>query len=210
MSNQESVTERHNKLQSIIEAAQKRFGVYGVEKTSMREIAGDLRLSKASLYYYFPDKESLYVAVLEKEQGEFIERISENIRTIQDPESLLREYALVRLSHFRYLLNLSRLRLEAYSEMKPLFRKTIQVFREREKEIIMKIFDEGLIKGIFSIKEPDQTASLFLDLLKGIRLSVVTDQKTMIIDQEEYERLAKNTLMFTDIFVRGLKVNSSE
>ena len=61
----------NNKTDLIIEAAQKRFGLYGVEKTSMREIANDLKLSKASLYYYFPDKESLYKAVVEKEQKEF-------------------------------------------------------------------------------------------------------------------------------------------
>ncbi len=72
-------SEKGNKEQLILEAAQKRFGMYGIEKTSMREIADDLKLSKASLYYYFPDKESLYRAVIEKEQGEFIERIRERM-----------------------------------------------------------------------------------------------------------------------------------
>ena len=50
--------DKSKKLKLIIEASQKRFGIFGVEKTSMREIADDLKLSKASLYYYFPDKES--------------------------------------------------------------------------------------------------------------------------------------------------------
>jgi AcrR family transcriptional regulator len=68
--------EKNIRIQKIIEASQRRFGIYGIEKTSMREIAGDLKLSKASLYYYFPDKESLYRAVVEKEQDEFIEKLS--------------------------------------------------------------------------------------------------------------------------------------
>ena len=76
-------------MQLIIEASQRRFGLYGIEKTSMREIADDLKLSKASLYYYFPDKESLYKAVVEKEQDEFIAKISERILSIQEPEQLL-------------------------------------------------------------------------------------------------------------------------
>jgi AcrR family transcriptional regulator len=35
-----------NKAELIIQIAQKRFGLYGIEKTSMREIAGDLGISK--------------------------------------------------------------------------------------------------------------------------------------------------------------------
>ena len=133
MNKTKSGSEKREKVQMIIEASQKRFGLYGIEKTSMREIADDLKLSKASLYYYFPDKESLYKAVVEKEQNEFIAKISERILSIQEPELLLREYAVTRLSYFRTLLNLSRLRLEAYSDLKPGFRETINLFKEKEK-----------------------------------------------------------------------------
>ena len=201
-----SVFEKTDKVQLIIEAAQKRFGLYGVEKTSMQEIANDLKLSKASLYYYFPDKENLYRAVVEKEQNEFLKSISEKILNIQEPGQLLREYVISRLSYFRTLLNLSRLRLEAYSDLKPVFRETMRLFKEKEKEIIVRIFDSGVSMGIFSIKDSDQTASLFLDLLKGLRISVVNEKKTLSIEQEEYDMLLEKTIAFTDIFINGLKI----
>ena len=54
-----------NKQVLIVEAAIKRFAHFGVAKTTMSEIAADISLSKASLYYYFPDKLSLYGAVLQ-------------------------------------------------------------------------------------------------------------------------------------------------
>ena len=206
MGKAEALIDKTNKEHLIIEAAQQRFGLYGVEKTSMREIADDIRLSKASLYYYFPDKESLYKAVVEKEQAEFIGKISERFTSISEPELLLREYSVIRLSYFRTLLNLSRLRLESYSNLKPVFRETIQSFMEKEKAIILRIFDNGISKGIFSIKNTEKTASLFLDLLKGLRISVVNDKKTLIIDEEEFEKLLENTILFTDIFINGLKI----
>jgi AcrR family transcriptional regulator len=206
MNTTKSGTGKSKKVQMIIEASQKRFGIYGVEKTSMQEIADDIKLSKASLYYYFPDKESLYKAVVEKEQVEFISKISRRILKIQEPDQLLREYANARLSYFRTLLNLSRLRLEAYSGLKPVFRETMGEFKEREKEIIMNIFEKGINTGKFSIRNPGETASLFLDLLKGLRISVVNDKKMMIIEQEEYNQLLKNTIAFTDIFINGLKI----
>ena len=202
-----SGSEKNDKVQMIIEASQKRFGLFGIEKTSMREIADDLKLSKASLYYYFPDKESLYKAVVEKEQKEFIDRITERILSIEEPEQLLREYSKSRLSYFKTLLNLSRLRLEAYSGLKPGFRDTIQIFKEKEKEIIKKIFEKGIITGIFFIKDTDQTASLFLDLLKGLRVTVVNEKKTLIIEEDEYDLLLEKTIAFTNIFIKALKYN---
>jgi AcrR family transcriptional regulator len=205
MNTVKSVTEKSYKVQRIIEAAQKRFGLYGIEKTSMREIADDLKLSKASLYYYFPDKENLYRAVVEKEQNEFIVKISESIFSIHDPEQLLLEYANARLSYFRTLLNLSRLRLEAYSGLKPGFRETIQVFKEKEKEIVARIFEKGISSGIFFIKDTDQTASLFLDLLKGLRITLINEKKTLFIEQEEYEFFLEKTITFTNFFIKGLK-----
>lgn len=195
-----------DKIGLITEAAQKRFGLFGVEKTSMREIADDLKLSKASLYYYFPDKESLYKAVVEKEQQEFIAKISKRILRIEEPGQLLREYAIARLSYFRILLNLSRLRYEAYSDIKPVFRETISEFKEKEKEIVVKIFDKGVSAGIFSIRDTYQAASLFLDLLRGLRISVVNDKITLFIEQEEYDSLLEKTVAFTDIFIKGLKI----
>jgi AcrR family transcriptional regulator len=196
---------KSDKVHIIIEASQKRFGLFGVEKTSMREIAGDLKLSKASLYYYFPDKESLYKAVVEKEQKEFIDRITGRILSIEEPEQLLREYCTSRLSSFRTLLNLSRLRMEVYSDLKPVFRETILIFKEKEKEIIKKIFEKGVKNGIFYIDDIDQTASLFLDLLKGLRVIVVNEKETLIIEQEEYDLLLEKTIAFTNLYIKGLK-----
>jgi AcrR family transcriptional regulator len=199
--------DKYDKVQLIINVAQRRFGLYGVEKTSMREIASDLKLSKASLYYYFPDKEALYKAVVEKEQKEFLARIKEMIVSVNDPEILLREYAAKRLSYFRILLNLSRLRYDAYSDLRPVFRESLRLFKENEKAIIVRIFKTGIEGKIFKIEDADATASLFLDLLKGLRVSVVSDKETMTIAEEEYESLMEKTIAFTKIFIKGLKLN---
>lgn len=207
MNNVKSVSDKNVRMQMIIEASQKRFGLFGLEKTSMREIADDLKLSKASLYYYFPDKESLYRAVVEKEQTEFIANISERIFSIHEPEQLLLEYANARLSYFRTLLNLSRLRLELYSGLKPGFMEIIQVFKDKEKEIIKMIFEKGISNGKFFIADTEQTALLYLDLLKGLRVALINEKKTLFIEQDEYELLHEKTMAFTNIFIKGLKFN---
>ncbi len=54
-------TQRRN---DIINAAEKRFFEKGFDDVSMDEIAGDLELSKPTLYLYFKNKESLFFAVV--------------------------------------------------------------------------------------------------------------------------------------------------
>jgi AcrR family transcriptional regulator len=194
-----------NKINLIIEAAQRLFGIYGIEKVSMLEIANELKLSKASLYYYFPDKESLYKAVLEKEHMEFISTIAGIKRTLKNPEKMLKEYVTLRLEYFSRLMNLSRLRLEVYSDLKPVFRETFLIFKEKEKELIIEIFKMGVKTGRFHIKDIDRTASLFLDLLKGLRIAAMKDRRTFVIEPEEYKRLLERTKVFTEIFIKGLE-----
>jgi AcrR family transcriptional regulator len=201
-----SFSDKNDMQNIIIEVSQKRFGLYGVDKTSMREIADDLKMSKASLYYYFSDKESIYKAVLEKEQTEFISRISERISSISEPDQLLLEYIEARLSYFSTLLNLSRLRLEVYSGLKHNLSDTIQEFKKKEKEIIIKIFESGIKRGIYFIDDTDRTASLFLDLCKGLRGSLIYEKKTLFLEKDEYDLLYEKTIAFTKIFIKGLKI----
>src|SRR5690606_8523108 len=52
------------KKEHIVQAALKRFSHYGFNKTTMSEIAIDLNITKANLYYYYPDKNALINDVL--------------------------------------------------------------------------------------------------------------------------------------------------
>lgn len=67
-------TEDSSKLDIILNAAQKRFGHYGLCKTTMNEIAADVGMGKASLYYYFPDKEAVFQAVIKKNRKSFCQK----------------------------------------------------------------------------------------------------------------------------------------
>lgn len=208
MEKQVSFPEKGAKVRLIIEAAQKRFGLYGIEKTSMREIADDLNLSKASLYYYFPDKESLYIAVVEKEQAEFIESILERMTSIKEADKLLFEYANARLSFFHTLLNLSRLRFDVYSDLKPVLKDSMSVFKEKEKKIIVRIIEKGLEDGIFFTDNAEDTASLFLDLLRGLRSTVLNNKNSLVIDQSEFDNLLEKTNSLTEMYIKGLRFKS--
>jgi len=100
----------HVKADQIIEAAQLRFGMYGFEKTTMKEIARDLNMSKGSLYYYFPDKENLYKAIVLKEHELYIRAIRKELAASTSQGIKLKKLVLTRLQVFKKLMNLSHAR----------------------------------------------------------------------------------------------------
>lgn len=196
--------DKRDKSELIIAAAQKRFGIYGIEKTSMREIANDLHMTKGALYYYFPGKEYIYKAVIEKEQNELLKKLEEDAKIVIDNKSHLKNYAVKRLSYFRTLLNLSRIRQESLAEIRPLIANLLNNFREKEKEIIVQILEKGNADREFNISDPESTAVLFLDLLRGLRSAVLNKKRTLMIDEKEYDLILKQTVAFTEIFINGL------
>lgn len=53
--------------EAILDAAERRFADRGFERTSMRDIAGDVGLkNQASLYHYFLNKQRLYEAAIQR------------------------------------------------------------------------------------------------------------------------------------------------
>jgi AcrR family transcriptional regulator len=196
-----------DKAELIINIAQKRFGLYGIEKTSMREIAGDLRISKGLLYYYFPDKETIYKAVVEKEQSEFMNSLAAVIKDIDDPAECLRKYVSTRLLYFKKLLNLGRLRSDSFTDLRPRIAECMKSFREMDGNIVKDILEKGKKKKIFNIDDIPETASLFMDLLRGLRLSVLRDKEIMVIDEPEYSELSYKALAFTELFIKSLMHN---
>ena len=72
------------KKEKILEAAYNRFLHYGYSKTTMNEIAGDLSMSKALLYYYFPDKSQLYIAVMRRVANDYLNILAGKANSFAD------------------------------------------------------------------------------------------------------------------------------
>lgn len=72
---------KEKKIQ-IIKAAEKRFARHGLHKTTLDEIARDLRIGKASIYHYFESKDELYLASVDYEVKQLLEE-TKNIFSVE-------------------------------------------------------------------------------------------------------------------------------
>jgi AcrR family transcriptional regulator len=198
--------ENNLKINSILEAAQKRFGLYGLEKTTMREIAKDVGISKASLYYYFPDKEHIYKMVVELEQEVFFDLIKKNMEQTTDPELMIKHFVDVRLNYFKTFFNLTRLRHNEFRSMKKIILEdTLSKFKTREAQTLEVILQQGVEKKIFFTDNTLRTATLFLEALKGLSSLMFHQKELMYVEQEDYDILIGKIHFLTEMFIKSLK-----
>ena len=197
------------KLRQILAEASKCFGLHGFEHTTMNEIASRVYLSKASLYYYFPDKESLFKGVIEAEQEEFFHQMTKRLDELATAELMLTEFIRVRHKHFTKFINLNIFRFADFHKIKPHVKETFRTFREREAGIIESILMKGKNSGSFFCEDPSATATLFLEILQGLRMVVMQHRDYSELSQEDSDLIEEKHLSFIRLFISGLKNHSS-
>ena len=207
METEVNTAEPEKKVDFILKAAQKRLGLYGYEKTTMQEIATDIAMSKAALYYYYPDKESLFKAVIENEQKEFFLQIEQRIAELTDADTMIMELVDLRHTLFRKFLNLSKFRLNENPIVKPLLNDLYNRMRELETETLTTIFKKGKETGIFQFDDASELALLFSDLLQGIRIMEMKRMSRLEMTDEENDNLIQMLRKATALFINGLKYN---
>ncbi|WP_200304529.1 TetR/AcrR family transcriptional regulator [Streptomyces adelaidensis] len=136
-------TRRHrrgNTRQRIQDVALELFAEQGYEKTSLREIAEHLDVTKAALYYHFKTKEDILISLfqdLRRPIDELIEWAGHQPRTLDTKREILRRYSL------------------ALADVAPLFR-FMQENQATVRELsVGETFKDRMIRLIDTIKEPD-------------------------------------------------------
>ncbi len=127
----------------IIKAADKRFAKHGLNKTTLDEIARDLRIGKATLYHYFKSKDDLFYQTISWEVEQYIQNVTS---TLQNPEQ---QITIRLLDYISYKENLNQ-------HSKLLYDMLIKVIEgyslEEENKILNDLFrmEEELLKSVLT------------------------------------------------------------
>ncbi|MFB8394921.1 TetR/AcrR family transcriptional regulator [Streptomyces yangpuensis] len=96
MSSSSPQRRRGDTRQRIQDIALELFVEQGYEKTSLREIAERLEVTKAALYYHFKTKEDIIISLFEdvtRPIGELIKWAEQQPRTLETKREVLRRYS---------------------------------------------------------------------------------------------------------------------
>jgi len=196
--------ENQDKLQLIIKAAQTRFGMYGLEKTTMREIADDVNMSKAALYYYFQDKNELFHAVIAEEQKDYLVFLEKTVEGMSDPSEKIRAYVKLRNDYFRKFMNLSKLRFESFMAIRPLLDDLFQNLKNKELTFLSLELESGKQKDLYEIADVQSTAVLFYEIIISLRWKLYKKTHFMEIDSEDFKEVEDRTYQFVSLFLKGI------
>ncbi len=188
----------------IVDAARKRFAYYGFSKVTMDEIATDVGMGKASLYYYFPTKESLFEEVIKQEKNQFFTDIQSMIEEKIAPCDMLRRYAAKRIEHFRILANLRALGFQRDGEMRASSLELYKEFQQQEVKALQQILQVGKRSGDFEFTNSQHSAEAIMQMLYGPR-SWLLHKGQSNLDDETFRALEQATKEIVEIIINGIK-----
>lgn len=190
----------------ILEAATRRFAHFGMAKTTMSEIAKDLNFSKALLYYYFPDKNSLYSAVFEYVIDKMIEEIEEVIDRGGNFEEIMMYSIDMRVKIINQYYNLFEYTMKMVKELPDELERVFKESYLREVEIIEKILQLGVDAREIHVDDLNETARILLYSLFGMRMGILKDMKNMLFPtKEEFDHILSLQKKMMKIFLNGLR-----
>lgn len=198
------MVEADRKRELILEGAIKRFSHFGINKTSMSEIADDLSVSKPALYYYFPDKQSLIVAVADRISSTYLEEVEKIILEIADREEALMNIIELRRKFFQkyFMLHMEEDYTDAYLK-DPALIELLQNIKNREAAIIARSIQKGITEGALLNIDALKTTELLLDTLRGLRSCMKSEK--LFPDTASFEEVLNKQKDVARIFLNGIK-----
>ncbi|TEB04245.1 Fatty acid metabolism regulator protein [Pelotomaculum schinkii] len=150
--------------QYIFESAAGVFTKKGYHKTTVEEIAAAIGVSKGTIYYYFKNKEELYLAIIREGIDLFHEQLAKAAQSPASPQDKIRK--LIR-GHFIFcekekdlvFLFLKELGSTDFSReiLADMLAKCLQVFRN--------VLEEGIAKKVFRPVNPEIITSALFGML---------------------------------------------
>ena len=138
-------------MAGILEVATKEFAEKGLSGARIDEIAAATKTSKRMIYYYFGNKEGLYVAVLEESYRRM--RAIEAAQHLQDlaPEAALRKLVEFTFDHHQGNPDYIRLVMNENMERGVYLAqsKTIRELNVPAIQAIRQLYDRGVSEGVF-------------------------------------------------------------
>lgn len=184
----------------IVTAASKLFQQYGLQKTTMEDIAKAAGKGKSTLYYYFMSKDEVFEAVVTKEINEVQTAV---LQVVELAESAKEKLKIFLSANFTELKKKAILFNLVCGELQGNISQIMMKLRSRFDFIEVEFFKSLLLKGINSgefnaikTEDVDLLAHTFVSAFRGIEVDLFIDNKLSGLD----ERID----MASGILIRGL------
>lgn len=139
------MNQAESKKQIILDMATRVFSKYGYNKTSLDEIADEARIAKGTIYYYFKNKQELFLSVMATQAEEFVQEIRRQLKEQKGFENKLKFFIL---SPIKYICNDMQIWLESLKNLPFNYGDEFDSFHSRIRDNMLDILKEIISEGI--------------------------------------------------------------
>lgn len=189
----------------ILNAAQRCFARYGFHKTTMDDIAAVIGMKKASLYYYYKNKEAIFSDVIEREANEFFKIASEKIANEKTATQKLLCYVKTRIDVSRRVSSMNDLSLQVLLEIEPMIEKYNRSVQQQAVEFVAAIISEGVHNGEFRDCDAERVAGALIVMIESLRLREMQNTESFSAADIDHAKLENEVEYILDIFINGIK-----
>lgn len=193
-----------DKRSLLIEAAIKRFSHFGISKTTLSEIAEDVHISKANLYYYFPDKWALVEAIVNELIDESVEdhhAFLENSPNVEHALSRILESKMEYLQKYRLLIrNLNEVNVHE-ARFKVLSERLFEV----ERQMVASILERGIKNKEIETIDVPEVSKLYTTAMRGLAMYKIYADPSPIVDEKSIGIVAEQQKLLNHLICLGIK-----
>src|SRR5215218_9243714 len=142
---QERSVNRHEK---ILDAALDVFAERGYQDATVDEIASTARTSKGGIYFHFPGKDAIFLALLDRSASLLLARVGERVAAVPDPIAKVDAALLALVQVFGGHRSLARLFLVESRGAGPRFHAQLADVQSRFVAFLQMQLDEAVRQGL--------------------------------------------------------------
>jgi len=155
--------------EQLIEIAIRLFARKGYEGTSLRDIADEAKITKAALYYHFPNKEALYGRIVLESMQALVDSVRDAMARASSPSEKVRIFMLTSadfLDRSRDSWIASSNAFWAGSDSEP--RSAAVSLRDEYEHLLRDAITEAIDKGQFRAVDAAMAGRMLLSMVNHI------------------------------------------
>lgn len=174
--------------QRLLDAALSVFSKKGYRDGAMDEIAGESGTSKGGVYFHFPSKQAIFLALLDRTAARLLDNVEEAIASENDPIAKADAALLAVLRTFARHRGLARLfMVEALGAGREFHERVLQIHGDFAR-VIKRQLDEAVAEGVIDPVDTDVASRAWFGALNEIVTTWVLSKKPGSLE-ESYRAL---------------------
>jgi len=191
--------------EKIGKSAMQCFIKFGLDKTTLDDIAKSVGLNKASLYYYYRNKEDIFVDAALKEGEDYIHSLQEKVLKKRGIENQVWYYMQSRFIYYKNVLNMNRVSVDTLNKLLPRFFELYEALMNREIQFLSLLIKRAVENEELISTHPAKIAVVLISVSDALKHSVEQQAILKMKHEIDYSQSLNDMRFLVSLIFKGLK-----